>query len=937
MKFISNLLILITVLSVAAISQDLPKMDYKSLTEQMPLRDDIKHGKLDNGLEYFILKNDKPENRVSLRMPVKIGSVDESEVQQGMAHFVEHMCFNGTEDFPKNELINFLEKSGVKFGAHLNAYTSFDETVYMLDLPSDDQKVLETGVQILENWAHKVTFANEDIDDERGVIVEEARLRGGVQMRLFDEHKDVSFYNSKYENRLPIGDTTLLRQSPHEEFRRFYKKWYRPDLMAVIVVGDIDVDQMESYIKKYFGKIKKPSNPPMPAKYDLPENKEPLFSVATDKELPFPTISITYRRPGSEVLSNHEEYRDVIIDQLAIGALNERLSEQRLTADPAYQFSRAGYGASMGAEDFSLMAVAKGTEYQKAMDVLLTETMRATKFGITDSELERMKENVESNYKSSYSERANAKSSDIGMELVRHFLKDESVPGIEYEYAFVKQQLPTITKAEVNKRLASYIDDNNYIATISLPASAKNIPTAEQFQKEYETVMSKEITAKEEESTDKPLFDKDVTPGEITDREDLPKGVKKLVLSNGANVYYKNTDFKDDEIMFRAFSPGGTSVMKGEEYKSGRFAGEIINSSGISDFDLSTLMKMTSSKNYNVSPTIGEMTEGFRGNSSVEDFEEMLQLLHLYFTAPRVDEESFQSWLVKRKDALINSKRNPASVLQDSLGYILSGYHERSKPTTVADLENVDMKAALNAYKKRFKQGGDFDYFFTGNIDDVKFEELVKKYIGSLEGSGRTEQWKDLGARTPDGEMKKVFNKGMDQKSQVILVFTNDDFEYNQENKHLMKSLDKVFGIRLREQLREVKGGVYNVSAYSNYNKYPEEESYVVVAFGCDPNRVDELIGDVEMIAKELKTSLISDENMTKIKETQRREFELALKDNRTWNTWMYNSVWYDEDLKDVDNYLDVVDELDKNEIKDAANKYLDFDNLKTFILMPEK
>jgi zinc protease len=912
-------------------------MDYKSLTEKMPLRDDIRQGKLENGLEYFIMKNDKPENRVSLRMPVKIGSVDESDVQQGMAHFVEHMCFNGTEDFPKNELINFLEKSGVKFGAHLNAYTSFDETVYMLDLPSDDQNVLETGVQILENWAHKVTFANEDIDDERGVIVEEARLRGGVQMRLFDEHKDVSFYNSKYENRVPIGDTTLLRKSPHEEFRTFYKKWYRPDLMAVIVVGDIDVDQMESYIKKYFGKIKKLSSPPMPANYDLPENKEPLFSVATDKELPFPTISITYRRPAGEVLSNHEEYRDVIIDQLAIGALNERLAEQSMTADPAYQFSRASYGSSMGAKDFSLIAVAKGTEYQKAMEVLLTETKRATKFGITDSELQRMKENVEANYKSSYSERANAKSGDLGMELVRHFLKDESVTGIDYEYAFVKQQLPRITKKEVNKRLAKYIDDNNYIATISLPASAENVPTADQFQKEYNTVMSKNITAKEEENTNQTLFDKEVTPGEITDRKDLPKGVKKLVLSNGAVVYYKNTDFKDDEITFRAYSPGGTSVMNGEEYKSGRFAGEIINSSGISDFDLSTLMKMTSSKDYNVSPTIGELTEGFRGNSSVEDFEEMLQLLHLYFTNPRMDEESFQSWLVKRKDALVNSKRNPASVLQDSLGYILSGYHERSKPVTVSDLENVDMKAALNAYKKRFNQGGDFNYFFTGNIDDVEFVELIKKYIGSLEGSGRSENWKDLGARTPEGEMKKVFNKGMDQKSQVILVFTNNDFNYTQENKHLMKSLDKVFGIRLREQLREVKGGVYGVSAYSSQSKYPQEECNVVVAFGCDPNRVDELIGDVEMIAKELKTSLISDDNMTKIKETQRREFELAIKNNNTWNSWILNSAWQDEDLNDIDKYLDVVDALDKNEIKNAAKEYLDFNNLKTFILMPEK
>lgn len=938
MKLFANIFLFVVLFAQLNVSaQDLPKMNYKTLNDNMPIRKDIRHGKFENGLEYFILKNSKPGNRVSLRMPVRIGSVDESDVQQGMAHFVEHMCFNGTEDFPKSELINYLEKSGVKFGAHLNAYTSFDETVYMLELPADDDKVLETGIQILENWAHKVTFADKDIDDERGVIIEEARLRGGVQTRLLEAHKDVTFYNSKYEKRIPIGDTTLLRKSNHEEFRTFYKKWYRPDLMAVIIVGDIDVDKMEGLVKKYFGSIPAAKNAPMPEVYKMPKNTEPIVSIATDKEQPFPIVSLTYRKSTEEAKGTYQEYRDNLVDQIAVGTLSERLAEQTMSANPPYQYSQAGYGASLGgAKDFSLIAVAKGNEYKNAMEVLLTETKRATEYGITDTELQRMKDNIISSYKQMYSEKNNTESGDLGNELVRHFLKNEAVPGIDYEYAFVEQQLPTITKAEINARLKTYITDNNYLATISLPEAAQNVPTEEEFNKTYSDIVAKKVEAKEEEASDEPLFTKTVTPGKIVKRADLPKGVKMLELSNGAKVYYKNTDFKDDEITLRAFSKGGTSIMSDKEYVSGKFADDIIVNSGVSTFDPITLKKMTSSKNYSISPNIRELNEGFNGTSNTEDFEEMLQMMNLYFTEPRVDETAYQSWLVKTKDALVNSKRNPNSVISDSLGYILSSYHPRSKPLVEADLEKINMNDAMKAYKARFANAGDFNFIFTGNIDKVKFEDLVAKYIGSLEGTKKAENWKDLGAKVPKGKLNKEFKKGLDQNSKVYLIYTNEGTKYTQKNRQLLSSLDKVFGIRLREQLREEKGGVYNVSAFSSIEKYPKEESLVYVTFGCDPGRVNELEGDVQMIVKELQTTLISDENMQKIKETQKREFELAQKENRTWSSWIYNSLWYGEDLSSIDNYLTTVDNLTKEDIKQAAIKYLDYNNFKQFVLSPE-
>lgn len=939
MKLFAKILLSIMLFAYVGLSaEDLPTVKYKSLDDKIPLRSDLRYGTLDNGLQYFILKNSKPEDRVSLRMPVKIGSVDETDKQKGMAHFVEHMCFNGTEDFPKADIIDYLEKNGVKFGADLNAYTSFDETVYMLEIPTDSDKMLEKGIQILENWAHKVTFADKAIDDEKGVIIEEARLRGGVRTRMLENHIGVTFWNSKYKDRLPIGDTTLLRNAPHDEFRSFYKEWYKPDLMSVIIVGDIDVDKMEKYVKENFNKIPKPDKPTTPEKFSLPENHQPQVSIATDKELPFPTVTITYRRPAKEELGTFREYETHLIDRIATGIINERLAEKRLSANPPFQFAQTMYNSSMGAEDFTLVAVAKGNEYETATDVLLTEVARATKYGITDSELDRMKEQILSNYKQMYSERANAESGDVANELVRHFLKNESVPGIAYEYALAKQFLPTVTTKQINDRLKTYIDDNNYLATVSLPASAKDVPTAKEFEDNYNKVMAKDITAYEDKTVDKPLFSEEVTPGKIVKREDMPKGVKMFELSNGAKIYYKNTNFKDDEIIFKAFSKGGSSLMSNQDYfDGGRFADGIVESSGISTFDMTALRKVLNGKQFSISPYIGELTEGFNGSSNTSDFEEMLQMLHLYFTQPRVDKESFKSWFAKTKDAIVNSKRNPSSILRDSIGYILSSYSPRSKPVTESDLEKIDMNEAYKVYKNRFTNAGDFDFIFTGNIDKVKFEELIEKYIGSLKGSDKQENWKDMGVRVPEGQLDKVFKKGLDQKSTVIMVFTHDGTEYTQENRQLLQSLDKVLSIRLREQLREVKGGVYGVSAYSQFEKYPDENSVVVIRFSCDPHRVDELKGDTKMIIKELKTSLISDENMKKIKETQKRDFETAQKDNSTWASWIYNSLWYGEPLTRLDNYLNVVDDLSKEEIKDAANEYLNYDQLKSFVLNPEK
>lgn len=937
-----TLSLLITSVSLTAQS-DLPEIGSYNPDDVIPMRDDIRTGTLENGITYFILKNEKPDNRVALRMPVKIGSVDEDDDQQGMAHFVEHMCFNGTEDFEKQELINYLEKTGVKFGAHLNAYTSFDETVYMLEMPTDDAEAVENGVKIFENWAHKVLFKDEDIDAERGVVVAEARSRGGAQMRMFEEHKGTAYYKSKYKDRLPIGDTNQIRNAPHENFRRFYNDFYRPELMAVIAVGDIDLDNMESLIKKYFSKIPKSGNDVrQPQEYSIKLNDEPMVSIATDKELPFPTISFTWRHPGKKEMGTYEEYRMTLIDNLIASALSARLQERTLNPDNPYQFARAGLSNNMGVIDYDATVVAKSGKFTEATKVILEEIFRMKKYGFSSSELDRQKENILANYKSSYQERNKQESGSLSMELVRHFLQNEAVPGIEWEYAYAQKVMSDIKDNEIQNRINFYLNNDNFVSTVSLPAGG-NTPSEEDVVKIYNEIKNSDIAAYNDKTVDKPLFDKDLTPGEIVNEDQMSvtvNGQKHSVmsyeLSNGAKVLVKNTDFSDDEILFRAISNGGTSLINDEAFVSGRFSDNIVGASGISEFGPVELQKLMTGKNFRVSPRVSELNEGFSGNSNIEDFETMLQMLHLYFTNPRLDMEAFESWKNSRIDAAKNMKRNPSSVIRDSVGYIINNRDVRSAPVDEDYYKMVDAQKAFEIYKQRFQNPGDFTYIFVGNTDKVDFKQLIKKYIGSLEGSDDSEKWVDRGVRTVDGKLKKVFEKGQDKKSTVIIYFTNDDFDYSPINRHRISSMEKVLSIRLREQLREEKGGVYGVGVWSQMQKYPIEECSIGISFNCNPDRVDELLDDVKMIINEVKNETVSDENMKKVTETQKREFERALKENGSWLNWIYSSEWYGESLDRLARFDNLVESLTKEDINNSAKEYLDYDQYKLFILNPE-
>lgn len=922
------------VLSNFANAQD--AADYKSLDDPIPIDPNIKIGKLDNGLKYYIKKNSKPENRMVIRMPFLCGSNLEDDDQKGLAHFIEHMAFNGSKHFHKNELINFLEKTGVRFGADLNAHTWFNETVYKLELPSDDKELVDKGITVFADWGFGLDFAHEEIDRERGVILEEWRLRNGAGARSFLKHLAVAAEGSRYVDRYTIGDTNIILNAPYEAFTRYYGDWYRPDLSAVIVVGDIDVNEIEKLIKEKFSSWKMPKNPREYRKFHVPFHKENKVSIALDPEASSPQINLSFKHKEFEQ-GTYRAYRGNLVRNLISSLISGKLSELTKKGDPPYQYAAAFDGKMMSfAPAFQIFSALRADQIERGYRTMLTEVFRAYQHGFPQSDIDREKKSMLRMIDKFYDEKDKLESVNLAEEFIRNFMENEAIPGIEVERKLYYKWLPEITNDELVNEIRSLLKDENMVVMYTGPESIQTLSEA-QFLDIYKEIRSSQIEAYKDESMDKPLFSKSVKPGTVKGMKKYDKiGVQKLTLSNGINVYLKKTDFKDDEILFSAWSNGGSSLAPDSEYLSSEQAASITNFSGLGDFDNIQLEKALTGQVANASPYINELYEGFRGNASPKDVETMFQMIHLYFSDARFDNDAFDSYLTFQKEQIKNIQRNPMKPLIDTIGNVMSNYDFRSRPMTEEMLQEIDIAKAAKFYKDRFSNAGDFNFIFVGNFDMKTFVPMINKYLGSLPNTGRQESWKDLGVRPPYNALERSVHKGIEYKSNVYLLF-NGLYNYNLKNRHLLSSLTKVFNIRLREGLREDKGGTYGAYSRANHKHYPYEGYSIFVSWGCSPERVDELIGDVEKIIKELQTNLPSDEDMTKIKETQRKEYE---KDSKTNSFWLNNINMFtinDLDLDQIVEYPKLIEELTKEDIREAAEIYLNTKSMKKFILYPEE
>ena len=904
----------------------------------LPVDPNVIIGKLPNGLTYYIRKNALPKNRAELYLVNKAGSVLETDAQQGLAHFTEHMAFNGTRDFPKNELVNYLQKSGVKFGADLNAYTSFDETVYQLPLPTDSVKTFEKGFDILANWAGYQTFDPKEIDAERGVVLEEERLRGkNAQERLQNQILPALLNNSRYAQRLPIGKEDILKTFKPETIKSFYHDWYRPDLQAVIVVGDFDPKRVEQLIKDNFSALKNPANEKPRTKYTVPPSTGTVVKIATDKEFPYTLAEIVVRHPATKVRTKTDYVENIRVD-LFNQMLNSRLSELTQKADPPFLFGRASYGSFLGNQDaFTSIAVAKNGDLEKAIKAVVAETERARKFGFTQTELDRAKQESLTQMENAYNERDKTKSVNFVREYQSNFLQSEAIPGIEFEYNFQKENIGQIKLADINALAGKYISDKNRVVLVEGPEKEKDKLPNEKTLLDWISTAGKDVAAYVDVVNNKPLLDKEPTPGKIvSEKKDTAIATTTITFSNGVTAILKPTNFKNDEILISSYHFGGTSLANDADFTSANLAAGIISSSGIADINEIALDKKLAGKSISITPYISETTEGVNGSTTPKDLETEMQLIYMTFTQPRKDPDIWQSNIAQTKSVLANRSLDPTAVFQDTVSATLSNHNFRRMVATTELLNSASLDKAFNFYKDRFADANGFTFTIVGSFDVEKIKPLLAKYLGGLPSGKGEETYKNLGIHAPAGQITKTVYKGIGDKSSVQLVFSGD-YDYNDNNNLQVDALNEILNIKLIERLREKESGVYSPGVRASYVKLPNKRYSIIVYFGCAPVNVDKLIAaTMEEIAK-IKKDGPEAVDIQKFVAEESRSTELQLKENSFWESHIASSAQNQEDPDAVLHYIHDLNKVTVQSIKEAANKYLSGDNLIKLILLPEK
>jgi len=907
----------------------------------LPMTEEVRMGQLDNGLRYYVQANARPEARAELRLVVNAGSVLETEDQRGIAHLLEHMAFNGTESFEKQELVDYLESIGMAFGPSINAYTSFDETVYMLRVPTDEpvdgERPLDTGLQILEEWAHKVTLDPEEVDKERGVVIEEWRLGRGAQARISEQQLPVFFAGSRYADRLPIGDPETLEGFPQAEIEAFYETWYRPDLMAVVAVGDFDAAEVEAKIRDRFAAIPAASTPLDRPYYDVPPQSDTRFAIATDEELTQSQVGIlTMQTP--DTVRTLGDFRSSLVEQLANRMINNRFAEISQQADPPFLAAFTGRSAFVRtASAWQLGAAVDETGHIEGFRAIVTEAERAARHGFTPGELEREKADMVRGFERAFNERENRQSASIAGAYVNHFLQDDVVPSPEVRWEAVQRFAPSITLDEVNAVARENLDPQNRIVTaMGIDKPEVSLPTESEFARTIETMAMTDIAPYEDVVVDAPLVADVPEPGAVVaEREIASIGVTEWTLSNGAVVWLKPTDFQDDQILFAATSPGGWSLSSEDEHLAASNAATFVSAGGIGEFSRVDLQKALAGTSANVSPAIGELRERMSGSAAVSDVETMFQLAWLRFTEPRADADAFAALKGQLQAFVQNRGASPNTVFSDTLTATLTQYAPRAMPPTLEGIEDIELDESLAFYRERFADGGDFDFVLVGAFQLDEMRPLVERWLASLPDVEGEEQWRDLDIDPPTGRIEKTVRRGVEPQSQTVMI-THGDFEDSVENRVRIAALASVLQTRLRETLREDLGGTYSVSVNSSSVAVPEETYQLSIIFGADPERVDELkaavLEEIELLRTEGPTEL----DIEKVVEGARRSLETNLEQNGWWMSQLRFALeaGNEEPAHIID--FDRFDAITVGNVRTDANRWLDLDNLIVVTLLPE-
>ncbi len=896
---------------------------------KVPMDKQIRYGVLDNGLTYYILANKTPENRAEFYLVNNVGAMQETPGQNGFAHLNEHMCFNGTKNFKKKEIISYLESIGMKFGPEINAYTVYDQTVYTLNkVPITTKENIDTSLMVLYDWACNVSMETDEINAERGVVREELRTRRSAMSRMRDETNKVLFKGSKYAVHNIIGTVDVIDNSPCDTLRAFYKEWYRPDLQAIIIVGDVDPDMMEAKVKSMFSKLPIHKNEKERKYYQIPNNDSIQIAIAQDKESPYTIIQAVYKKDVAKV-KNQAYYRQQYLNKLASSMINARLAEKAQDVNPPFMQAFSYYGNLVRTKDaYMSFAVTSNDKIKVALDEILSENERVKKYGFQESELERAKKDLLASIEKGYNERNKKKSSQLANVIKSNFLENEPLPADDWDYAFGKQIVKSATLDEINSFVKNWITDKNLVITIMATEKEGDVlPTENEIMAIATGVHIKNIEKYVDAASNKPLISTKITPGSIVkETKDNKTGITRWTLSNGVNVVFKTTNFKDDEILMTAYSKGGWSKLSQKDDISSKIAADVVDMSGLGDFDNIALQKKLAGKNVRISPYIRELTEGFDGRSNIADFNTMLQLNYLYFTAPRADKDAFSNYLQREKASLANKNANPQSVFIDSLRNVMSQYSPRKRNMTPKMLDEAKLNRIKFIFSERFGDPSGFTYYFVGNINPELQKDTILKYLGGLPTVTRNETWTDLGIRVPEKRVVKHFSREMEtDKATVYVSFNGVAKKYSIKDRLLLEAVQEYLTHRYFETLREDQGGTYGASLWDNMKHYPIAEYQIGIFFDANPQKLDTMMNIVYNEVEVLRTSLPEEKVLKNTAENKIKEYNEKIKENKWWLKHMKSDDFDNEDYFSFD-YIGFWNSITPKKVEKAANKFLSKD-----------
>ncbi|RPI46527.1 MAG: insulinase family protein [Bacteroidetes bacterium] len=930
------------ILIVAVISGFKPMSGQVDPNQPLTNDESVRYGVLENGLTYYIKSNQEPKERASFYIIQNVGALLEEDHQDGLAHFLEHMAFNGTRHFPGKGIIDFLERHGVAFGENINAYTSQNQTVYNLsDVPVNKPGILDTCLLILHDWSDYLLLTEEEIDAERGVIKEEWRTRRTAQFRLYKASMPYLYPDSRFAKRDVIGDLDVIENFEYNALREFYHTWYRTDLQAIAIAGDLDAAGMEAQVQDLFSSIPPVQNQPERPFYEIPDHEETIFGLVTDREADQTVIRfmIRHRVPdtGPETVLDHRE--DYIVS-LFNAMMSQRIDELLQKGDPPFIMGIINYGDfERGYEALAAILLPKPNEESRGLTALMTELERVERYGFAQGELDRAKADLLTRWEKRYRERDKISNEEYINDYVEHYLEGDAFPSVEDGYMLVQALLPTITLEDFDEHLKKWNMDKNRVMVIQGPDSEQvSHLSEEEALAILEQVDGSEVEAYVDEALAESLVPEEPAPAEIGSTRDLSNfNAVEWTFANGARVIFRHAEFEKDQVQIVAYSEGGSSVYGPEYVPSAEMMTTVVSFYGVGEFDATGLQKMLTGKNVSLNLTLGNLSEGISGTASPRDMESLMQLIYLYFTAPRFDPEAHEAIMARYMAFVENMENNPQKIMSDSLSLILTDYHPRTRVLNREFLEDVEFDMVQEIYRERFADASDFFFVIVGNMDMEEVKTLAQKYIGAIPDLNREESWIDRGIREPEGTVEKLIPMALETPKANVNIIINQEMDYTPFNRMVMRVIQGILDLRYLETVREEEGGTYGVGVSTSLSKWPEEEATMRIGFDCDPNRASDLKGIIYEELKKLAGEGPSQEDLSKTVENILKTRQQEKEHNAYYLSTLYDYYVYGINYSDPANFEDILITMNPEDVRKVMKAFYDDPNIVDVVFVPEE